>query len=194
MDEFAQSLQDQQAPDSSLRKKLNGMFGQYNYVGVVNPLVKPFVWAVALQQNEVLGINQADQMNEQAMAQSQGGTFLPGESTTRAQRITRVTLEPGERKMMTGEEAYVVVPRLFSALVRQTYGTDKNGLAKLKNPTIQSQLLKEIVVGPVINNVGEAMQTFANKEMEKIQGFTDVQTKPTDVKAKQSDTGKTAKV
>lgn len=180
-DDYESAMSEQsQAPDQSLRKKLNGMFTRYNYVGVKNPLKKPFVWAVALEQNEVLGMSPADPMNEEQMAQKAGGTFLPGDSVTRnQQRITRVTLQPGEKKMITGEAAYVIVHRLFTALVREKYGTSKSGLAKLRNPSIQGELLKEIVVGPVIDNVGQAVQTYVNKEMEKIEGFTDVQTKPT---------------
>lgn len=170
-------MQASQAPDQSVRKKLNGMFGRYNYVGIKNPLEKQFIWAVALEENEVLGMSQADMMNENSMAKGVGGTFLPGDSVTRQnQKVTRVVLEPGERKMIPGEAAYVVVPRLFSALIRKKYGTDKAGLAKLRNPTIQAELIKEIVVGPIINNVGEAMQTYVNEEIKKIEGFTDVQT------------------
>lgn len=172
---------DNQAPDQSLRKKLNGMFSRYNYVGVKNPLKKPFLWAVALEQNEVLGMSPADTMNEERMAQSKGGSFLPGDSVTRGQqKITRISLEPGEKKMITGEAAYVIVPRIFSALVRERYGTTKSALAKLRNPSIQAVLVKEIVTGPVIDNIGQAVQTFVNKEMEKQidSGFSDVQTKP----------------
>lgn len=169
------------APDQSIRKMLNKMFNQYNYVGVRNPLEKDFVWAVALTQNEIVGMSQADPMNEDSMARGVGGTFLPGDSVTRTnQKITRVVLAAGERKMIPGEAAYVVVPRLFNALVREKYGTDKSSLAKLRNPTIQAELIKDIVVGPIINNVGEAIETFVNKELQKIEGFTDVQTQPSE--------------
>lgn len=185
-----EDVQQSQAPDGSLRKKLNGMFTRYDYVGVQNPLKVPFVWAVALEQNEILGMNQADPMNEEQMARKAGGTFLPGDSVTRSQqRITRVTLQPGEKKMIIGEAAYVVAPRLFSALVREKYGANKVGLARLRNPTTQNELLPLIIAGPVINNVAQAMQTYVNNEMSKIEGFTDVQTKPSgfnnpDVQAK----------
>ena len=194
MEEFTQSFEQSQAPDGSLRKKLDGMFDRHNYVGVKNPLDKTFMWAVALEQNEIVGMAQTDGMNEQRMAESGSGTFLPGDAATRTNRITKVELEKGETKMLTGEAAYVIVPRLFSALVRQKYGTDKNGLARLKNPTTQRDLLKEIVVGPIINNVGEAMQTYVNKELQsKINGFTDVQTKPSTVAKATSDTAKATK-
>lgn len=169
-----------QAPDQSLRKKLNGMFSRYDYVGVTNPLKKQFVWAVALEQNEILGMSPADGMNEAQMARNAGGTFLPGDSLERTKtKITRVVLESNEKRMIIGEAAYVVVPRLFSALVREKYGNNKAALAKLRSPSIQAELIPQIVSGPIVNNVGEAMQTYVNEKMSKIEGFTDVQTKPT---------------
>lgn len=168
-----------QAPDQSLRKTLNKMFSRYDYVGVTNPLKEKFVWAVALEQNEIIGMSPADPMDEGKMAQSQGGSFLPGDGPTRnQQRITKFTLEPGEKKMLPGEAAYVIAPRLFSALVRQKYGTTKAGLARLRNPTTHRELLPGIITGPVVNNVGQAVQTYVNEQMGKIEGFTDVQTKP----------------
>jgi hypothetical protein len=171
-----------QSPDQSLRKKLNGMFTRYNYVGVKNPLKITFSWAVALEQNEILGMDQAEAMNEERMAQSSNGTFLPLDGVVRGrQKITRVVLQPNEKKMIPGEAAYVVVPRLFHALVREKYGTTKSALAKLRNPTIQAQLIPLIVEGPVINNIGQAMQTYVNTEMKKVEGFTDVQTQPANV-------------
>lgn len=168
-----------QAPDQSLRVKLNGMFSRYDYVGIKNPLKKPFSWAVSLEQNEIVSVGMSDGMNEAQMARQNGGAFLPGDSVTRGTtKITRVVLEPSEKRMIIGEAAYVVVPRLFSALVREKYGTSKSGLAKLRNPSIQSELIKEIVDGPVINNINEAMQTYVNEKMNKIEGFTDVQVAP----------------
>lgn len=168
-----------QAPDQSLRKKLDGMFSRYDYVGVKNPLKKKFVWAVALERNEIINMSPGDGMNEAQMAKRSGGTFLPGDSVERSTtKITRVVLEPGEQRMVIGEAAYVVVPRLFSALVRETYGNSKAALAKLRSPSIQAQLIPQIVSGPIVDNVGEAMQTFVNEKMSKIEGFTDVQTKP----------------
>lgn len=174
-EEFGQS----QAPDQSLRKMLNKMFSRYDYVGVQNPLKKSFTWFVALEQNEIVGMSPADPMNEERMAQQQGGSFLPGDAATRTQqRVTKITLEPGEKRMLAGEAAYVIAPRLFSALVREKYGTEKVGLARLRNPSTQKELLPLIVPGPVVNNVGQAVQTYVNEQMGKIEGFTDVQTKP----------------
>lgn len=168
-----------QTPDQSLRKTLNKMFSRYDYVGVSNPLKGQFTWVVALEQNEIIGMSQADPMDEGKMAQSQGGTFLPGDGATRVQqRVTKVVLKPGEKRMIPGEAAYVVVPRLFNALVRQKYGTDKPALARLRNPSTQKELLPSIVTGPVVNNVGQAVQTYVNEQMGKIEGFTDVQAKP----------------
>lgn len=168
-----------QAPDQSLRKTLNGKFSRYDYVGIKNPLKRQFIWAVALEQNEVLGMSPADGMNEAQMARQSGGTFLPGDSVERGKtKITRVVLEPGEKKMVIGEAAYVVIPRMFSALVREKYGNDKSALAKLRSPSIQRELIPLIMDGPVVNNVGEAMNTFVNEKMSKIEGFTDVQVKP----------------
>jgi len=174
MDEYQQDL-----PDQSLRQKLNKMFSRYDYVGVKNPLKVPFTWRVALEQNEILGMSPADPMNEERMAQTSGGTFLPGDSVTKAQqKITQITLEPGEKKMIIGEAAYVVAPRLFNALCREKFGTSKSGLSRLRNPTTQNELIPFIIEGPIINNVGQAMQTFVNNKMTEIEGFTDVQTNP----------------
>lgn len=178
-DDYENAVGDQ-TPDQSLRKKLNGMFSRYNYVGVSNPLKKDFMWAVALEQNEVLGMNQAEGMNEERMSQAGSGTFLPLDGATRSQqKITRISIESGKKKMITGEAAYVIVPRIYSAYIREQFGTTKTALAKLRNPTVQAQILKEIITGPVIDNIGQAVETYVNKEMEKIEGFSDVQTKPT---------------
>lgn len=167
------------APDQSLRKKLDKMFSRYDYVGVSNPLKKQFVWAVALEQNEILGVSPADGMNEAQMARQSGGTFLPGDSLERNKtKITRVVLEPGERRMIVGEAAYVVIPRLYSALIREKYGNDKSSLAKLRSPSIQAELIPTIAVGPIVDNVANAMQTFVNERVSKLEGFTDVQVKP----------------
>ncbi len=145
----------------------------------MNPLKQEFSWPVALEQNEIVGVNPADPMNEERMAQNTEGTFLPGDSTTRQQtKRVIVKLAPGERRMIIGEAAYVTVPRIFNALVREKYGTTKAGLARLRNPATQKELLKEIVVGPVINNVADAMQTYVNDKMKDIEGFSDVQVAP----------------
>lgn len=174
MDEYNESV----APDQSLRKTLNKRFNRYNWVGVRNPLKVDFKWRVALEENEILDFRAGDPMNEEKMAQSSGGTFLPGDSTVRQQsKIVEVNLKPAEQRMIVGEAAYVVIPRIYNALVRERFGATKTGLAKLRNPSVQVELLKEILVGPIINNVGQAMQTFVNEKMGEIEGFSDVQTK-----------------
>jgi len=163
-------------PDQSVREKLNGMFSRYDYVGVKNILKTEFRWKVALEQNEVVGTAPGDPMNEERMAQTPQGTFLPGDSVTRhQQRVTEYVLKPGEKKMIIGEAAYVIVPRLFNAYCRETFGTSKAGLARLRNPSTQQEIIPTIVDGPIINNIGDAMQTFVNDQMTKIEGFTDVQ-------------------
>lgn len=171
-------MDEYQAPekDRSIREQLNKLFSRYHWIGVKNPLDESFSWPVALEENEILSMSSADPMDEGRMAQTGGSTFLPGDSTMKQQskRIV-VTINPGQTRMIIGEAAYVVVPRIFNALVRSKYGASKSGLARLRNPSTQKELLKQIVVGPVINNVGDAIQTFVNKEMEKIEGFSDVQ-------------------
>lgn len=167
------------APDKNIREQLNGMFTRYDYVGVVNPLKTEFAWQVALEQNEIVNVNQADPMDEGRMAQQAGGTFLPGDSTVRQRgKLVVVRLAPGEKRMIPGEAAYVVVPRIFNALVRSRFGATKAGLARLRNPSTQTELLKEIVVGPLVNNIGDAIQTYADTQMRNIEGFTDVQVNP----------------
>lgn len=173
MDEF------NTAPDQSIRVKLNTMFSRYNYVGIRNILKTPLEQTVALEQNEMLGMSPGDAMNEERMAQSQGGTFLPGDGATRhLTKITKYIMQPGEKKMVIGEAAYVLVARIFNAYVREKYGTDKAALAKLRSPSIQAEFIPKIVEGPIINNVGEAMQTYVNEKMTELEGFTDVQVKP----------------
>lgn len=167
-------------PDRSVREQLNTLFTRYDFVGIKNPLDEEFKWPVALEQNEIVSVNPGDPMNEERMAQRSGGTFLPGDSTVRQQgKQVIVTLKAGERRMVIGEAAYVVVPRIFNALVRSKYGTTKAGLARLRNPATQRELLKEIVVGPVINNVEGAMQTYVNEKLkDSVEGFSDVQVDP----------------
>ena len=165
--------------DRSVREKLNGMFSRYDYVGVVNILKVPFEWSVALEQNELLGSSPTDGMNEQRMASSQSGSFLPGDSITKVQqKITKFTLQPGEKRMIIGEAAYVIVPRIFNAHIREQFGSTKSSLAKLRNPAVHDEIIPKIAVGPIINNVADAMQTYVNNEVEKIENFTDIQTKP----------------
>lgn len=180
MDEFAQDR-----PDQSLRKKLNGMFSRYDYVGIKNPLKTPFTWRVALEQNEIINMSPGDPMNEERMAQTAGGTFLPGDSVVKQQqKITQIVLAPGEKKMIIGEAAYVIVPRIYNAYCREKYGATKAGLARLRNPATQDEHITLIVDGPIIDNVGQAMQTFVNDKMSEIEGFTDVQTNPPAQKVK----------
>jgi hypothetical protein len=180
-------MDEYQAPekDRSIREQLNKLFSRYHWIGVKNPLNEDFSWPVALEENEILSMSGADPMDEGRMAQTGGSTFLPGDSTLKQQskRIV-VTIKSGQTRMIIGEAAYVVVPRIFNALVRSKYGASKSGLARLRNPSTQKELLKEIVVGPVINNVGDAIQTFVNKEMEKIEGFSDVQVNSDEPKLK----------
>jgi len=165
------------APDKSIRQTLDKMFSRYDYVAVKNILTKDFEWLVALEQNEILGMSPADSMNEESMAQRVGGQFLPGDSVTKAtSRVTKVVIKSGEKKMIIGEGAYVVVGKIFNAYIREKYGNDKAALAKLRNPHIHSQVIPLILPGPIINNVGQAMQTFVNGQMEKLDNFTDVQT------------------
>lgn len=175
MDEYTDSV----APDQSIRSKLNKMFNRYNWVGVRNVLDADFSWPVALEENEIVDFSPGDPMNEERMALSKSGSFSPGDGPTRhnSKRVM-VNIKKGEKRMIMGEAAYVVVPRIYSALVRTRFGSSKAGLARLRNPQTQAELLKEIVVGPVINNVGEAMQTYVNDKMRDIEGFSDVQVAP----------------
>lgn len=164
--------------DRSLRQKLDKMFTRYDYVAVKNITDKDFEWKVALEQNEVLGMSPADPMNEERMAQRAGGQFLPGDGPVRMQqKVTRVVLKKGEQRMIIGEAAYVVVQKIFNAFIREKYGNDKSALAKLRNPSIQDQIVPTILPGPIVNNIGQAVETFVNEKMDKIESFTDVQTK-----------------
>lgn len=167
-------------PDQSVRQKLNGMFTRYDWVAIKNVLKQDFSWPVALEQNEIVNMNASDGMNEERMSQTASGKFMPLDGVTRQQsKIVEVKLKAGEKRMIIGEAAYVVAPRIFNALVRERFGTDKAGLAKLRNPSIQAELLKEIVVGPVVSNVAAAMETYVNQKMGEIQdGFSDVQVEP----------------
>jgi hypothetical protein len=174
-----EEIEKAQTPDRSLRQKLNKMFSRKDYVGITNPLKKEFSWIVALEENEIVDMSQADAMQEDSMAARRSGTFAPLDGATRSQsKVTRFTLQPGEKKMIVGEAAYVIVPRIYNALVRQKFGTNKAGLAHIKNPSTQEELIPKIVIGPLVNNVGQAIQTFVNEKMTKIDGFTDVQARP----------------
>ena len=168
-----------QSPDKSIREYLNTLFNRYNYVGVANPLKRDFTWQVALEQNEIVTMNSADTINEERMAQNTQGTFMPGDGAMRLQqKLVAVKIKSNEKRMIIGEAAYVVIPRIFNAYVREKYGTSKQALAKLNNPVVQRELLKDILVGPKIDNVGGAIETYVNESMDKIENFTDVQVKP----------------
>ncbi len=171
------------SPDQSIRMKLNKTFTRYNYVGVKNILKTPLEQTVALEQNEMLGMSQGDPMNEERMAQTASGTFLPGDGATRnLSKITKYIIAPGQKKMVIGEAAYVLVERIYNAYIREKYGIDKAALAKLRSPSVQAEIIPLIVEGPIINNVGQAMETFVNTQMDKLEGFTDVQTEPSKLK------------
>src|SRR5690606_27956580 len=136
MDDYNEST----TPDQSIRKTLNQMFTRYDWVGVYNPLNTDFKWRVALEQNEIMDFHGAEPMNEERMAQTNSGTFLPSDSPVKQQsKLIQVEIKVGEKRMILGEAAYVVVPRIFNALVRKRYGTTKAGLAKLRNPSIQRE-------------------------------------------------------
>lgn len=171
----------EQTPDQSVRKLLNKMFTRVDYVGVKNITKKPFVWVVALEQNEFVNLQQNDPMQEDKMAAQGGGTFLPNEAVTRnQQRVTKYELKPGEKKMIIGEAAYVIAQQIFNKAVREKYTSSKAGLARLRNPVTQKELLGKIIEGPIINNVGDAMNTYVNDKMNDIENakFSDVQTAP----------------
>ena len=190
MDDYNEASQ----PDQSVRSKLNKMFSRYDYVAVFNPLKVDFEWSVALEQNEIVNMGQGE-MNEERMAQSVAGQFMPNDGVTRAQtKVVKVSIKAGQKRMLPGEAAYVVVPRIFDAYVHEKFGFDKVGFARLRNPATQTELLKEIVVGPIVNNVAAAMETYVNEKMGNIQeGFSDVQVEPTTVSKGFSDPAVLAK-
>jgi hypothetical protein len=180
-------MDDQQ--EQSLRERLNGMFSRWNYVGISNPLKTAFDWKVALEQNELIGMS-AGGMKEDDMIKNVSGTFLPRDAVTKSKtRVVPYTLQPGEKKMVIGEAAYILIDKLFRAYIKEKYvpapapgempsqfdaQRRKAGFAKLRNPVEQDKVLKLILVGPIINNVEDAVQTFVNDKMEE--AFTDVQT------------------
>lgn len=180
-------MDDQQ--EQSLRERLNGMFSRWNYVGICNPLKTPFEWKVALEQNELLGMSPGG-MNEDDMIKNVSGTFLPRDAVTKGKtRVVPYAMQPGEKKMVIGEAAYILIDKLFRAYIKEKYVPTpepgalptpmdaqlrKAGFAKLRNPVEQDKVLKLIVVGPIINNVEGAVNTFVSEKMEE--AFTDVQT------------------
>jgi hypothetical protein len=164
--------------DKSLRQRLNETFNRYHYVGIKNVLETPFVWTVALEQHEILNMNPADSISEDQMAKGKGGAFLPGDAATKQQqRVVSYKLAPGEKKMVPGEAAYVLVTRLYRAAMREKYGSDKAGLSKLGVPSYMDEMLPKIIVGPIVKNVSEVLNDFVGSLDERIadSGFTDVQ-------------------
>jgi hypothetical protein len=192
--------------EQSLRERLNKMFTRWNYVGVRNILSVPFEWKVALEQNELIGMSPGG-MNEDEMLKQKGGAFLPSDAVVRGKtKVVPYTLQPGEKKMIIGEAAYVIIDKIFRMYVKEKYvpAADpqtppttfeaqrrKAGLAKLRNPLEQDRILKMILVGPIINNVEAAVQTFAQEQMNKLEGFTDVQTSPSELDKPEPQRGKT---
>lgn len=171
--------------EKSLRKRLDETFSRYNYVGIKNPGKEKFEWTVALEQNEILNMSPADSMSEDQMARKGGGSFLPGDGATKERtRLVSYVLAPGEKKMVPGEAAYVLIPRLIHTCIREKYGSDKAGLSKLSVPTYQDEFLNQILVGPIVRNVGDVLNEFSSKIDSKIQdGFTGVEAEEqTDVK------------
>lgn len=183
--------------EKSLRERLNKMFSRYNYVGIKNILSTPFEWTIALEQNEIINMGEADNTNEEEWTRKKAGTFLPNDGTVRGKtKIVTYKLEPGEKKMVIGEAAYVLIDKIFTMYIKEKYvpkpkpgelpdpmalGRAKSGLAKLRSPTEQDKIIPQILVGPIINNVDAALQTYVNAQMDKLEdGFSDVQVNPSE--------------
>lgn len=178
--------------EKSLRHRLNTMFSRYNYVGIKNILKTPIEWTVALEQHEILDMS-AGGMSEEDMIRNKSGNFLPTDGVTRGkQKTVTYRLEPGEKKMVIGEAAYVLIDKIYTLFIKEKFvpkvepGTvpdqrhlalTKAGMAKLRNQTEQNKYLPQILVGPIINNVEGAIQTYATEQMSKLNdGFSDIQT------------------
>lgn len=161
--------------DKSLRERLNEMFSRFNYVGICNITSKQFTWQVALEQNEILNMGPADQMSEEEMSRNKGGSFLPGDGVTKKQsKVVEYVLEAGEKKMVPGEAAYVLIDKIYRAAIREKYGNGKAGLSKLSVPGYQDEMLPKIIVGPIIKNVGQVLNDFVGKMQDNLEGFTNV--------------------
>lgn len=159
----------------SLRERLNDMFSRYHYVGICNITAKPFSWTVALEQNEILNMGPADHLSEDEMVKKGGGSFLPSDGPTKQrQKVVQYKLQPGEKKMVPGEAAYVLVDKIFHAAIMEKYGTDKSGLSKLAVPHYQDEMIPKIVTGPIIKNVGQVLNDFVDGIQENLEGFTSV--------------------
>jgi hypothetical protein len=181
--------------EKSLRERLNGMFSRYNYVGIKNILSTPFEWTIALEQNEIINMGDADATNEDEWVKKKSGTFLPGDGVVKGKtKIVTYKLEPGEKKMVIGEAAYVLIDKIFTLYIKEKYvpqpqpgelpkpqdlALRKVGHAKLRNPAEQDKIIPLILTGPIIKNVDGALQTFVNSKMNEIEGgFSDVQVNP----------------
>lgn len=170
--------------EQSIRQKLNKLFSRYHYVGIKNITKEPFKWTVALEQHEILNMGEADSLNEESMAKKKSGTFLPGDGVTKQnQKIVNFELQPGEKKMIPGEAAYVLIEKLYNAAMREKYGSGKEGLSKMRVPTYHDEMIPKIVCGPIVKNVGEVLNTMLTDTLDKIEdGFSDVQTHPPEVR------------
>lgn len=166
-----------QSTEKSLREELNGKFNRYHFVGIKNITKEPFIWSVALEENEILDMSPADNLNEQQMIQKGGSAFLPGDGATkRPGKLVEYTLQPGERKMVPGEAAYVLIPRLIHFALREKYGAGKSAIAKFAQPVAREEMLSQILVGPIVRNVAQVMNEVANQLQNSItdDGFLDV--------------------
>lgn len=167
-----------QAQEQSLRQKLNSMFNRYHFVGIKNITKEQFKWTVALEQNEILDMAEADSLSEQQMAKQGGGSFLPGDAATkRPGKLVEYSLAPGEKKMIPGEAAFVLIPRLINFSIREKYGSDKQGLSKFSIPSFRDEMLDQILVGPIVRDVAEVMNEVVGKLQSNItqDGFNAVE-------------------
>lgn len=162
--------------DKSLRERLNEMFSRYNYVGICNVTAKTFKWTVALEQNEILNMGPSDQMSEEEMTRKGGDSFLPMDGVMKKQsKVVEYVLEPGEKKMVPGEAAYVLVDKLYKAAIAEKYGEGKEGLSKIVVPSYQDEIIPDIVCGPIIKNVGQVLNDFVGNLQENLEGFSNVE-------------------
>lgn len=176
--------------DKTIRERLNGMFSRYSFVGIRNITKQPFSWTVALEQYEIVKMSPGDDMDEAMMARRKSGSFLPGESTPTREgtKVVRYDLAPGERKLVAGEAAYVLVDKIFTAKILEEFGNGREGYGKLRVPMYIDKYLPLIIPGPIVNNVADALQGVLEKSIDKLNstdlaqqlndtGFTDIQAK-----------------
>lgn len=164
--------------EKTLRKRLNETFSRYHIIGIKNPTKETFKWTVALDRNEILNMAPTDNLSEDRMAREGEGSFLPLDGTTKQYtRLVEYTLAPDEKKMVPGEAAYVLIPRLISKGIREKYGSGKVGLSKLNVPSFQDEFLNKIIVGPIVKDVEEVMNEFSSQIESKLEGFNDVKAK-----------------